>query len=58
MFRKELLSEILNVNIGENEEGFSNFLDTCKKNLNYHASSKQKHARGNHLPFTNKTLSK
>ena len=58
VFREELLSELLNVNIGENEEGFSNFLDICKKNLNYHAPCKQKRARGNHLPFINKTLSK
>ena len=44
MFREELFSEVLNVNIGENEEGFSNILDICKKNLNYHAPCKQKHA--------------
>ena len=54
---QELLSELLNVNIGENDEGFSNFLDICKKNLNYYAPCKQKYARGNHLPFINKTLS-
>ena len=53
-----MLSELLNVNIGENDEGFSNFLDICKKNLNYYAPCKQKYARGNHLPFINKTLSK
>ena len=58
VFREELLSELLNVSIGENEEGFSNFLDICKKNVNYHAPCKQKYARGNHLPFMNKTLSK
>ena len=58
MFREELLSELLNVNIDENEEGFSNFLDICKKILNYHAPCKQKHTRGNHLPFIKKTLSK
>ena len=58
VFREELLSELLNVSIGENEEGFSNFLDICKKNVNYHAPCKQKYARENHLPFMNKTLSK
>ena len=58
MFKDELLSELLNVSTGENEEGFSNFLDICKKNVNYHAPCKQKYARGNHLPFMNKTLSK
>ena len=44
LFREELLSEILNVNIDANEEGFSNFLDICKKILNYHAPCKQKYA--------------
>ena len=58
MFRDELLSELLNVSIGESEEGFSNFLDICKKNVNYHAPCKQKYARGNHLPFMNETLPK
>ena len=58
MFREELLSELLNVNIDEIEEGFSNFLDICKKILNYRAPCKQKYARGNDLPFINKTFSK
>ena len=40
VFREELLSELLNVSIGENEEGFSNFLEICKKNVNYHAPCK------------------
>ena len=30
----------------------------CQKTLNHHAPAKQKFARGNHLPFMNKTLSK
>ena len=58
VFREELLSKLLEVSIGENEESFSNFLDICKKNLTYHAPCKQKYARGNHLPFINKTLLK
>ena len=58
VFREELLSELLDVSIGENEEDFSNFLDICKKNVNYHAPCKQNYVRGNHLPFMNKTLSK
>ena len=58
VFREELLSELLDVSIGENEEDFSNFLDICKKNVNHHAPCKQKFARGNHLPFMNKTVSK
>ena len=58
VFREELLSELLNLSIGENEEGFSKFIDIYKKNANFHALCKQKYARGNHLPFMNKTLSK
>ena len=58
VFREELPSELLNVNIGENEEDFSNFLDICKKNVNYHAPCKQKYTRGNLLPFINKTVFK
>ena len=58
VFREEVLSELLDVSIGENEEDFSNFLDICKKNVNYHAPCKQKYVRGNHLTFMNKTFSK
>ena len=58
MFIEQLLPELLNVNIDENEESFSKFLDICKKILNYHEPCKQKFARGNHLPFMNKILSK
>ena len=47
----------MNVNIDEND-GFSNFLDIRKKILNYHVPCKQKYARGNQLPFINKTFSK
>ena len=54
MFREELLSDFLNVNIDENEERFS----ICRKIPNYYAPCKEKCARGNHLPFINKTLSK
>ena len=44
VFREELLSELLNLNIDEKEGGFLNFLDICKKILNYHAPCKQKYA--------------
>ena len=50
MFREEFLSELLNVNIDEN--GSPNFVNTCKKILNYHALCKQKNAQGNHLSFS------
>ena len=54
MFREELLSDFLNVNIDENEERFS----ICRKILNYYAPCKEKYVPGNHLPFINKTLFK
>ena len=47
VFGEELLTELVNVNIVENEEGFSNLLDICKENLNYYAPFKQKYARRN-----------
>ena len=53
-----MLSELLNFNIEINDEGFTDFFETCNKHLNYHAPSKQKYVRGNHLPFMNKSLSK
>ena len=56
VFRVELLPGLLNVNIDENGEGFSNFLDIPKKIINYHAPCKQKYSRGIRLPFINKTL--
>ena len=42
LFREELLSELLELNTDENEESFSNFLNICKKILNYHVPCKQK----------------
>ena len=50
-FREELLSELLNVNIDENEDDFSNFLYIYEKILNYHAPCKQKPAQGNHTIY-------
>ena len=57
-FREDLLSELLNLNIEISDEGFTEFFETCKKHLNYHAPCKQKYVRGNHLPFMKKILSK
>ena len=45
VFREELPSKLRNVNIDENEEDFSNFLDICKEIINYHAPCKYKYAR-------------
>ena len=57
-FRADLLSELSKENIEENEEGLSDFLDTCKRILDLHVPRKQKYARGNHMPFMNRALSK
>ena len=37
---------------------FQFFFDICKKIRNYYGPCKQKYARGNHLPFRNKIISK
>ena len=47
-FRADLLSELSQANIEENEEGLRDL----------HAPRKQKYARGNHMPFMNRALSK
>ena len=57
-FRADLLSELSKANIEENEEGLSDFLSICKITLDLHAPRKQKYARGNHMPFMNRALSK
>ena len=57
-FRADLLSELSKANIEENEEGLSNFLNTCNRILDLHAPRKQKYARGNHIPFMNRALRK
>ena len=57
-FREDLLSELLNFNIEIIDESFMEIFETCNKHLNYHAPCKQKCARGNHLSFMNKSLSK
>ena len=57
-FRADLLSELSKAIIEENEEELSDFLSTCKRILDLHAPRKQKYARGNHMPFMNRALSK
>ena len=57
-FRADLLSELSKANIEENEEGLSNFLNTCNRILDLHAPRKQKYAIGNHIPFMNRALCK
>ena len=57
-FREDLLSELLDFSIEINDEGFTEFFETCNKHLKYHAPCKQKYVPGNHLSFPNKILSK
>ena len=57
-FRTDLLSELGKANIEENENGLNNLLNACKRILDIHAPRKQKNARGNHMHFMNKALSK
>ena len=57
-FRTDLLSEFGKAKMVENENGLNNLLNACKRILDIHAPHKQKYARGNHMPFMNKALSK
>ena len=52
------MPELSRTNIEENEQGLSDFLNTCKRTLAIHAPRKQKYAKGNHTSFINNTLSK
>ena len=52
------MSELSKAIIEENEEGLSDFLSTGKRILGLHVPLKQKYARGNHVPFMNRALSK
>ena len=53
-----MLSEFDKANIEEKENRLNNLLKTCKKILDIPVPRKQKYARGNHMPFMNKALSK
>ena len=57
-YRNDLLQEISNSYLDFNDYGFSGFFDICQSTLDQHAPRKKKHARGNHMSFTSKTLSK
>ena len=52
------MSEFSKENIEENEEGLSEFLNTCIRMLNLHAPRKQKYDRDNRMPFMIRALSK
>ena len=57
-FTKDLLFELSRLNIRNNDDSFTGFIETCMETVNQYAPCKQKHVRGNHLSFMNKTLSK
>ena len=57
-FSTDLLSEFGKANIKEKENGLNNLLNACKRILDIHAPRQQKYARGNHMPFMNKALSR
>ena len=52
------MSELSKANTEENEEGLGDLLNTCKRTLDLHVPRKQKYARGDHMPFMNRALSK
>ena len=52
------MSEFGTANVEEKENGLNNLLNACKRILDIHAPRKQKYARGNHMHFMNKALSK
>ena len=54
----DLLSELSKANTEENEERLSDFLSACKRILDLHAPRKQKYARGNHMSFMSRAVSK
>ena len=54
-FRCDLMSELSNTKLEFNNNSFTEFFNICRSTLDQHAPRKQKHARGNHMPFMNKT---
>ena len=57
-YRNDLLREISNCYLKFNDNGFSGFFDICQTTFDQKEPRKKKYARGNHMPFINKTLSK
>ena len=57
-FRDDLLSEISNSYLEFDNNSFDEFFNMCRSKLDQHAPQKQTYARGNHMPFMNKALSK
>ena len=47
-FREDLLFGLYKLNIKNNDDGFTGFIETSMETVNQHAPCKQKHVRGNH----------
>ena len=57
-FRDDLLSELSNSCLEFDNNSFDEFFNTFQSTFDQHAPRKQKYARGNHMPFMTKILSK
>ena len=57
-FRDDLLFERSNSYLEFDNNSFDEFINICRSTLDQHAPRKQKYARGNHVSFLNKILSK
>ena len=57
-FRQILLEKVAAENVNANCSGFEKFLQICINTLDVFAPCKKKYARGNNMPFINKSLTK
>ena len=57
-FRESLLENLKGKLLGNSDQNFSNFVNTCNIVLDKQLPKKKKYVRGNQSPFMNKTMSK
>ena len=57
-FRESLLENLKGNLLGNSDQSFSNFVNTCNTVLDKELPKKKKYVKGNQSPFMNKTLSK
>ena len=57
-FRKDLIDKLSNEKFVINDDGLKRFCELSVSILNKHAPRKKSYARGNHMPFFTKELSK
>ena len=57
-FRQMFLEKLAAENINTNFNGFEKILQVCINTLDIFAPCKKKYARGNNMPFMNKSLTK